>query len=301
MLEPYQKGKIPVVFVHGLDSNPMTWMKMINDLRADPELQSRYQFWFFQYPTGMPIMYSAYSLRSCLNSMREYFQDTYHDPALDDMVLIGHSMGGVLSRLMVQSSGDTLQKIVIGDKTFDQLSLKESTKNLLKDIIVFEPVPGVKHAIFIAAPHRGSAMATGFFGKLFASMIKLPLTMTQSINEMASQQVFFKAVGKGKLNMPTGVGALSPDSPGLVSTVNLPISKEVKYHTIIGNVNENTGKPGTDGVVANTSSHLDGAESEFVVNSGHSCLSHPLVILEVKRILQEHLESVPLEDKVPAQ
>ena len=163
-----------------------------------------------------------------------------------------------------------------------ELSLSTPTRNLLREMIVFEPVPGVKRAIFISAPHRGSAMAKGFLGRFFSSMIKLPTDMMGTINELASQQLSFITTDKGKVRIPTGVSALSPDSPGLKATADLQISKAVKYHTIMGNIEMDPNKPGTDGVVLNSSSYLEGAESEMTVNFGHSCQSHPLVVLKSK-------------------
>ena len=47
---------------------------------------------------------------------------------------------------------------------------------------------------------------------------------------------------------------------------------------------------GADGVVKYTSAHVDYAESEFIVRSGHSCQDNPLTIEEVRRILLENLE-----------
>ena len=59
MMQPYERGKIPVLFVHGLWSSPMTWMQMFNDLRSSPEIRNRYQFWFYLYPTAQPFWITA--------------------------------------------------------------------------------------------------------------------------------------------------------------------------------------------------------------------------------------------------
>ena len=59
LLRPYQRGKTPVVFVHGLWANPWSWSRMIESLEADAALRDRYQFWTFGYSTGDPIPYSA--------------------------------------------------------------------------------------------------------------------------------------------------------------------------------------------------------------------------------------------------
>ena len=69
----------------------------------------------------------------------------------------------------------------------------------------------------------------------------------------------------------------------------MPLSKRIVYHSIIGN-NRKAGVPGgTDGVVKYESSHLDQAESERIVKSGHSVQTNPETIRELVRILNEHL------------
>ena len=66
IVEPYQRGKIPVVFIHGLYSDPITWVDMANELRAQPDLYAQYQFWVFRYPTGGEVLESAAILRQRL-------------------------------------------------------------------------------------------------------------------------------------------------------------------------------------------------------------------------------------------
>src|SRR5207302_7155796 len=70
MFEPYQRGKIPVIMVHGLLSSPSTWAPLFNDLRADPVLRERFQFWFYLYPTANPYLLSAADLRATLDQLR---------------------------------------------------------------------------------------------------------------------------------------------------------------------------------------------------------------------------------------
>ena len=108
MVQPYEPGKIPVLMVHGLWSSPMTWMEMFNDLRSQPEIRDHYQFWFYLYPTGQPFWLSAAQLRHDLAKVRDMLDPSHEEPALDQMVLIGHSMGGLVSRLQTLPSGDDL-------------------------------------------------------------------------------------------------------------------------------------------------------------------------------------------------
>jgi hypothetical protein len=100
-IEPYQPGRIPVVFVHGTASSAARWAEMFNELQNDPRIRPRYQFWFFTYETGNPVLYSAMRLRESLETALRTVDPGGHDPALREMVLIGHSQGGLLVKLMV--------------------------------------------------------------------------------------------------------------------------------------------------------------------------------------------------------
>ena len=94
-LQPYDPDRIPLVFVHGLFSTPFDWVQTINGLQADPEIRKHYQFWVFGYPTGNPILYSALRLREELAKVDKLYPN--HRP----YVVVGHSMGGMLTRMQV--------------------------------------------------------------------------------------------------------------------------------------------------------------------------------------------------------
>ena len=96
MLEPFQPNKIPVIMIHGLWSGPFTWMEMFNTLHGSAELRANYQFWFYTYPTGQPFWQSAAELRRTLAQLRSTLDPQHRDLALDQMVLVGHSMGGLI-------------------------------------------------------------------------------------------------------------------------------------------------------------------------------------------------------------
>ena len=93
-MEPYRPGRIPVVFVHGTASGHGRWADMVNDLIVDPTIHDRFQFWFFTYDTGSPILYSAGLFRDTLEKTVHQLDEKYHDPVLQRMVIIGHSQGG---------------------------------------------------------------------------------------------------------------------------------------------------------------------------------------------------------------
>src|SRR5262249_30858082 len=151
MFEPYQRGKIPVLMVHGLISSPLTWTTMFNDLRADPELRQRYQFWFYLYPTGNPYLETAAELRETLD--RAFMEVDPHgeDAALDEMVLVGHSMGGLVSRLLTETSGNDFWRLV-SNRPFDSLKVKPETRAALQRVFFFERDPSARRVVFIGTP-----------------------------------------------------------------------------------------------------------------------------------------------------
>jgi pimeloyl-ACP methyl ester carboxylesterase len=287
MLAPYQPGKIPVVFVHGLMSSPLTWIPMFNDLLADPVLRERYQFWFFMYPTGNPVLYSAAQLRKALRTAQETYDPEGNDPAFNRMVLCGHSMGGLLSRTCVHTSGDRLWKRL----HVDEFDLADDDVEFVRELLHFERLPFVDRVVFMATPHRGSKLATGFVGWLGSSLIRLPkrfATLADRIEESASRETAAQLHGDARKAI-TGVGNLSPKSVGLIEVASWPYPDDLPIHCIIGDKREAGQTGGTDGVVPYWSSHLDGVESELVIRSDHSVHWKQPAIKEVRRILLEHL------------
>ena len=291
MLEPYQPGKIPVVMIHGLVSSPLTWAEMLNDLRGQPELRERYQFWFFMYPTAYPFAYPASRLRQALYEVRDTFDPEHSDAAFDEMVLIGHSMGGLLSKMMVQDSGDALWNAV-SYKPIDELDITPEEEQLIRDVFFFEPLPFVKRVIFISTPHQGSSLSDGLLASLLSLLIAIPKAILMpTIDFLDRNPDALK--GEFKKRKLTSVDNLSPTNPMIEALEEIPIAPGVTYHSIMGNIDEEPDEEMTDGIVPYSSSHLEGAASEKVVPAGHSAHYHPYAILEVRRILQEHLAELP--------
>jgi pimeloyl-ACP methyl ester carboxylesterase len=288
MLHPFEKDKIPVVFVHGLIGTPQTWLQMVNDLLGDVQFREHYQIWYFMYPTGNPVLYSAAFLRAGLLEARRVFDPEKNNPAFDRTVIVGHSMGGILSQFMVKGSEDRLWN-VISDRPFDDLKLDAQESNLLKRVLFFDAVPFISRAIFLAAPHRGSSLADAWFASLGSNLIKLPSEVVNIGHDLAKVlQKSDKELADKIEGGPNSVYGLSPENPILKAMVDTPIDARVTYHSIIGNHKE-ANVPGTDGIVPYESAHLEGAESEIIIHSGHSMTANPIAIREVRRILMEHV------------
>jgi pimeloyl-ACP methyl ester carboxylesterase len=289
MSRPYEPGKIPVIFVHGLVSSPRAWVKTINELENTPLIESRYQFWVFLYPTGLPIPASARRLRESLERVRNVVDPLHSDAALDRTVLVGHSMGGVLSKMMAQHTGSTLWNAAI-TVPLERFRAPPELRQGLTDLLVFEPVPFVSRLVFIATPHRGSPIANGPVGWVVSSLMRRPMEQVKriaEIEELNGPNVLTRELRESPLN---AISSLRTDSPILAALDLIPIKPSVPYHSIIP---LKAKKADTDGVVDYVSSHLDGAASEKIVAGDHSSQESPEVTRELRRILLEHLGADP--------
>jgi pimeloyl-ACP methyl ester carboxylesterase len=300
MLEPYQPGKIPVLFVHGLLSSPPTWAKMFNDLRADPFIRQRFQFWGYFYPTGDSYFLTAADLRQRLADLRTELDPEHKDPALDDMVCVGHSMGGLVSKLLTVDSGDSYWRLVSA-RPFESLKMEPGTRQELQQVFFFQPQPSVRRVIFIGTPHQGSSLSRIGVARLAEKIIRMPKALLQAGRDVARENPNAPNLMAGKLC--TSVNLLEPNSPALELLAAQSRPDGVHYHSIIGIlppdelwINTITpvshhGKEKSDGVVPYSSAHLDNVDSELIIPADHMHVhQHALSTLEVRRILLEHLK-----------
>jgi len=277
-----------VVFVHGTFSNPAWWAEMLNTLRGDPILQQKFQFWAFLYNSSVPILASANDLRDALRNKVAQLDPEGKYPALREMVVIGHSQGGLLTKLTVVDTGDSLVLALIG-KDLDSLGLPEDKEAKARRLLVIEPIPEVKRVVFISTPHRGSILSKQWVRNLIKKIVTLPVKIVETtlgLHKYFSEDAK-RMIGSSKV--PTSIDSMSPDNPVLKTLADTPLAPGVVGHSIIAVKGDGDPKLGDDGVVAFTSAHLDGMESEFIVRSGHSSQGHPFTIEEVRRILLEHL------------
>jgi pimeloyl-ACP methyl ester carboxylesterase len=289
LLRPYERGKIPVVFVHGLWSNPCSWSHMIDSLEADPLLRNRYQLWTFGYSTGDPLPHSASLMRSNLDEVRRKFDPSASDQAFDRMVLVGHSMGGLLAKMMVQDTGTRLWQIV-SDRKVDELVGDPQDLQLFRHALFYKARPEVRRAVFIATPHRGSRVDRGPLGHLGSRLIRLPDPLRATHDRLIARNSpdFFNE--RFRRGLPTSVDELEWQSAILMRLDELGIVPTVKVHSIIADQHDPPKAGGSDGMVPYESAHLDGGASELIVSSGHLCQDKPAVVGEVRRILVEHLD-----------
>jgi Alpha/beta hydrolase family len=279
-LQPFNPDKTVVLVIHGLKDSQATWTPMINKLQGDPVLRKHYQFWFYSYPTGYPFPYSAAILRGKLDEVEKQF------PKLKPMVVIGHSMGGCISRLLLTDSGNELWMKIFG-RPPDEVSLTPKTREYFRQELFFRHRPEIGRVIFIASPLRGSNMATGWIGSVATLIIREPTLSSEASQEMLRATNITEEELKPK-RRANSVDSLSPKSRFLNAMNTIPMTRGVPYNTIIGDRGRGDSPNSSDGVVPYWSSHMKGAESEHIVPSDHSAHQNPQAIAEVMRILKQH-------------
>lgn len=289
-MQPYRPGKIPVVLVHGTASSPARWAELINELNGDPKIRERFQIWLFVYDSGRGVGYSAGRLRKALTNTVHELDPEGKDPALQQMVVIGHSQGGLLTKLTVVDSGTKFWNL-ISDKPFEQMKLSPEARELIQQSAFYTPLPFVKRVVFISTPQHGAMLAASqWVTGLAAKFVSLPVTM---VNTTALLAQIANASGDEKvvamLSRPmTSIDTMNPNNPALQTLASIPVTA-VPAHSIIAVEGDGPKEEGDDGVVAYKSAHIDEAVSEFVVRWNHSSQGQPEVIEEIKRILFEHL------------
>lgn len=305
--EPYDPRKIPVVFTHGLMSGPATFANLTNRLLVDPVIRENYQFWFFGYPSGLAWTIPASRQRQALKELMQEYNPRGTSREMNNIVMVGHSMGGLITRFNNSTKPWTLMKGVfeLSPETFEGMTLEnwkkgmaplhydEQTLERLQNNFIFSPPQGVTRIVYMATPHRGSAFADNWIGRLGQRLIDLPSDMLEEVTRIAtlSRGMFLLNPLQLKDEL-TSIRQLSPNSSLVKYMSELRGSPNVPVHSIIGDRGRNDTPNSSDGVVKYHSSHLDWSASEKIVPSGHSVQDDPASAVELRRILREHLVKV---------
>ncbi len=287
--EPYQAGKIPIVFVHGLLSDPFTWVEMANELRAQPGFVDQFQIWGFEYPTGRSFLSSAARLREQLDLARQTMDPFQRDHQLTNMIIVGHSMGGLIAKLQITSSGDQLWRAV-ANRPFDQLIISGQIRDEVSAAFFFEPSPYVSRVVFMATPHRGSTSAARLIGRIGAALVTMPEELRAGHAELIRNNpgVFSDEV---RDRIPTSLDLLEPQSRLLSVIGDLTVHDRVTMHSVIGNHFRSFKQGRTDGVVSVESAREYRALTERYVDTIHTKVNKdPESIQELLFILRQHLD-----------
>ncbi len=286
-LNPPRPDRIPVIFVHGTNSSSARWANMVNDLLADKTIRDRFEFYFFAYDSGNPIAYSGMQLREELDGLHATLERKGVGDCVDHMVIIGHSQGGLLTKLTITDSGNTMWNTV-SEKPFERVKISSRNRDLVRRALFFEARPYIDRAVFIATPHHGSYLAGSNFARRIAQwMVAIPAEMASLSADLLQLREDRDVYLEGE-RPATSIDNMSPGSRAIKAMAKLKIHERVTTHSIIAVSEMGPLEEARDGVVTYTSAHIDGVESELVVKSGHSTQDNPHTINEVQRILQIH-------------
>ncbi|MCU0772200.1 MAG: alpha/beta fold hydrolase [Verrucomicrobia bacterium] len=287
-LDFFTPDRIPVVFVHGTFSSPVTWAEMNNTLAADPVLRRRCQFWHFMYGSGNPLPVSAGELRDALTAKVQELDPEGTHARLHQMVIIGHSQGGLLTKLTATTTGDRLWS-VLSTNRIEDLQINEDERARLQHLLFLDPLPFVSRVVFISTPHRGSYLSGSFARGLVRRLMSLPSDVVSGTAEILALSEGSEVDKFLRGKMPTSLDSMSPKNPALLRLADIPVDPAIQAHSIIPVKGEGDYHRGRDGVVSYQSAHVDYVESELVVRGEHSCQDLPATIEEVRRILRLHL------------
>lgn len=291
-LRPYDPEKIPVVMVHGLVSSPDAFRLILNDLSPQPWFREHYQVWLYNYPTGTPWLYNAMRFRQIMSQAETYARSGGGGTSLEKMVVLSHSMGGLLTRTAITDPGKKLYDAAF-ETPFDELGVKPETRELIQEGLLYEPLTAPSRVVFMAVPHRGSPMATFRGTGLISKLIRLPKSLTVGLLDatLHSMQDNIKAdVPLSEVRPPTAISSLSPNSVGFKGLNQMALPKDIAFHSILGDKGHGDTPESSDGVVPYWSSHIEPVDSELIVPSNHSVPDHPAAAEEVERILFLHLK-----------
>ena len=282
-LEPYNPNKTVLLVIHGLMDTPATWVPMLNDLRGDKDIRRNYQFWFFSYPSGYPYPYSAAILRHELDAIEKKF------PLRQPMVVVGHSMGGCITRTLITDTGTKIWIDTFGHPPAE-IKMPAESKHVLEEAIIFKHRREIGRVVFMSTPHRGANLASNWIGRIGSMLVRTPsklLTVGRTLRESLTADPAALQLKR----LPNSVDTMAPNSRFVMAINTIPITPGIPYHSIIGDRGRGDTPNSSDGVVPYWSSHLNGATSERIVPSGHGSPQNAQAIAEVHRILQLNAQS----------
>ncbi len=287
-ISPFDPSKQVCVLVHGIYSSPTTWDKTLNRIYEHEELRERYEFWTFGYPTGAPIPFLASKFRESLKEMTAFREGAGAPPR--DMVVVGHSMGGLLAKSVTQHGGDEEWNKAF-NVPIEQLKVDEEDRAILRRLFYYEPVPNISRVIFCATPHRGSKVAAYPGAGLVGSLIQVPSQLARLTTEIVEQSRYALTplgleIAEDRM---TSLEQLSSKSRITGALYLKPLNPGIRYHSVIAcNRKDHVVlSDSSDGLVSYQSSHIEGVESESIIyRCPHGVHRNEDGIAEIVRILK---------------
>ncbi|WP_298808090.1 alpha/beta hydrolase [uncultured Psychrobacter sp.] len=247
MLEPYDPDKRVLIMLHGLASSPATWVNLTNDILNDDKLRDNYQVWQIFYPTNLPILENRYQIQQLINSTYQQTDPNGQNRASRNSVIISHSMGAIIARMMLSDENlvDDLDKL--NDKDILSSNEKQQIRNALqtsfgedelKERFELQALPQVDTAVFLSAPFRGTDYADRWFTRALRRIVYLPVglvkTFTDNLATIATQGDLAQNP-LGALYLQNGASQLSDKSSFIELTKDITMNERITYHSIIAN------------------------------------------------------------------
>jgi pimeloyl-ACP methyl ester carboxylesterase len=141
-------------------------------------------------------------------------------PPHKPLVLIGHSLGGLLAKMMVSESGDLLWNQFFRVAP-DRLNLTAADRAWVERLMFFKPRHDIARVIFMASPFKGSKTADLILFRLSSRWVRFPAAL-----EGHHYRVFRLNRGlmvRSKENrliaerQPSSIDLLSPESPETIA------------------------------------------------------------------------------------
>lgn len=300
-IEGYSPDKIPVILTHGLMSTAGTFDNLVNRLVSDADIRRHYQFWYFNYPTGVTWTVSAAAYRRALQEVRRRVDPQHRNKNWDRMVVAGHSMGGLITHysqceqpwLMLQGTPSSLKanpfKPYLSERYVDTPIPVPQYDRLRQDYF-FRPVKAGM-VIYMATPHRGAPLAHYRLVSSLMKLVRLPENLvSEVVNIVTLQQDSVLLNPQQVTEWFTSVGQLSPESYFILGLQGLKV-RNVPTHSIIGDRGRNNSPRSSDGVVPYWSSHI-GWGTETIVPAAHSVQDVPETAENLKSVLKDYLKGI---------
>ncbi len=299
-IEPYDPNKIPVILTHGLASSANTFDNFVNRLWADPEVRRHYQFWYFNYPSGIAWTVSARVYRESIRNLRSMVDPQHKNRNWDNMVVVGHSMGGLITHYSqcVEPWNILLGSDIPREKLKPLLSSRyietpfpDPALEALRRDYFFRPIKAGL-VVYMATPHRGAPVAKYRLVTMLTKLVTLPQTLLKEAYNLATlQRDMFLLNPQDAYLWFTSINQLKPDSYSIRGLQGLQV-RNAPTHSVIGDRGINDCPHCSDGIVPYWSSHISWG-TQTIVPYDHSVQDGMETAADMRKLLMEYCRKHP--------